>query len=223
MFDDQPREAPTSEEVCLALRHCWQPVARLEDLAHGPQRAVLLGEALAVFLAESGKAAVVADRVLEAVEMLVDIDGKVVYPRASIGICMGDVHAFAYDAEELLRNADVAMYMAKRDSKGSYRLFEPAMHERVLERLELQAELQQAIELQQFEVYYQPVVRLTSGHQNHGVEALLAREGYAEMLLHRGENLFADHRLDADRADALDVGVAAERQEAGVATADHAT
>ena len=46
------------------------------------------------------------------------------------------------DAEELLRNADVAMYMAKRDSKGSYRVFEPAMHERVVERLELQAELQ---------------------------------------------------------------------------------
>jgi phenylpropionate dioxygenase-like ring-hydroxylating dioxygenase large terminal subunit len=62
MFDDQPREAPTSEEVSLALRHCWQPVARLEDLEHGPQRVVLLGEALAVFLTESGKAAVVADR-----------------------------------------------------------------------------------------------------------------------------------------------------------------
>jgi phenylpropionate dioxygenase-like ring-hydroxylating dioxygenase large terminal subunit len=62
MFDDQPREAPTSEDVSLALRHCWQPVARLEDLKHGPQRAVLLGEALAVFLTESGTAAVVADR-----------------------------------------------------------------------------------------------------------------------------------------------------------------
>ena len=62
MFDDQPREVPTSEDVSLALRHCWQPVARLEDLEHGPQRAVLLGEALAVFLTESGKAAVVADR-----------------------------------------------------------------------------------------------------------------------------------------------------------------
>lgn len=62
MYDDQPREAPTSEDVCLALRHCWQPVARIEDLRHGPQRAVLLGEALAVFLTESGKAAVVADR-----------------------------------------------------------------------------------------------------------------------------------------------------------------
>ena len=62
MFDDQPREAPSSEEVSLALRRCWQPVARLEDLAAGPQRAVVLGEALAVFLTESGKAAVVADR-----------------------------------------------------------------------------------------------------------------------------------------------------------------
>jgi len=62
MFDDQPREAPTSEDISLALRHCWQPVARIEDLEHGPQRAVLLGEALAVFLTESGKAAVVADR-----------------------------------------------------------------------------------------------------------------------------------------------------------------
>jgi len=53
---------PSSEEVTLALRRCWQPVARLEDLKDGPQRAVLLGEPLAVFLTESGEAAVVADR-----------------------------------------------------------------------------------------------------------------------------------------------------------------
>ncbi len=62
MFDDQPRVAPSSEEISLALRHCWQPVARLQDLEHGPQQAVLLGEALAVFLTESGEPAVVADR-----------------------------------------------------------------------------------------------------------------------------------------------------------------
>ena len=49
---------------------------------------------------------------------------------------MSDEDLLTQDAEELLRNADVAMYMAKRDSKGSYRLFEPAMHERVVERLE---------------------------------------------------------------------------------------
>jgi len=111
--------------------------------------------------------------VLEAVEALVNIDGKHVYPRASVGICMADANENTYDAEELLRNADVAMYMAKRNSKGSYRMFEPAMHERVLERLELQAELQRAIEQQQLELHYQPVVRLDANNPNYGVEALL--------------------------------------------------
>jgi phenylpropionate dioxygenase-like ring-hydroxylating dioxygenase large terminal subunit len=54
--------APSSEEVTRALRRCWQPVARVEDLREGPRRAVLLGEALAVFLTEGGAPAVVADR-----------------------------------------------------------------------------------------------------------------------------------------------------------------
>jgi phenylpropionate dioxygenase-like ring-hydroxylating dioxygenase large terminal subunit len=59
---DQPSSVPSGEDVVLALRHCWQPVARLEDLKDGPQRAVLLDEPLAVFLTDSGEAAVVADR-----------------------------------------------------------------------------------------------------------------------------------------------------------------
>lgn len=53
---------PSSEEVALAMRRCWQPVARVQDLERGPRRAVLLGEALAVFLTESGEPAVVGDR-----------------------------------------------------------------------------------------------------------------------------------------------------------------
>ena len=114
----------------------------------------------------------VAERVLEVLEAPIQVDEKNVYAHASIGICMNDGELEDQDAEELLRNADVAMYMAKRDSKGSYRLFEPAMHERVVERLELRAELQRALELGQLEVYYQPVVRLDQG-LNCGVEALL--------------------------------------------------
>jgi phenylpropionate dioxygenase-like ring-hydroxylating dioxygenase large terminal subunit len=62
MLNGHQPEVPSSEEVSLALRRCWQPVARLEDLEHGPQRAVLLGEALSVFLTEGGEPAVVADR-----------------------------------------------------------------------------------------------------------------------------------------------------------------
>jgi len=60
--DYSPNGAPSSEEVSRALRRCWQPVARIEDLRDGPRRAVLLGEALAVFLTESGAPAVVSDR-----------------------------------------------------------------------------------------------------------------------------------------------------------------
>jgi phenylpropionate dioxygenase-like ring-hydroxylating dioxygenase large terminal subunit len=60
--DNRRSQGPSSDEVCRALRRCWQPVARAQDLAAGPQRTVLLGEALAVFLTESGAPAVVADR-----------------------------------------------------------------------------------------------------------------------------------------------------------------
>ena len=51
------------------------------------------------------------------------------------------------------------MYIAKRDGKGGYRLFEPAMHEGVLERLELRADLQRAMAGGQLELHYQPLVR----------------------------------------------------------------
>jgi len=133
----------------------------------GDEFAILLDE-----VASTDEAAMVADRVLAGLEQPVALDGKEVYARASVGICMSDEDLRSQDAEEFLRNADLAMYMAKRDSKGSYRLFEPTMHERVVERLELRAELQRALELGQFEVYYQPVVHLDR-RADYGVEALL--------------------------------------------------
>jgi phenylpropionate dioxygenase-like ring-hydroxylating dioxygenase large terminal subunit len=61
-MDEQDRSYPDGEEVARALRRCWQPVARREDLLKGPGRAILLGEPLAVFLTADGAPAVVSDR-----------------------------------------------------------------------------------------------------------------------------------------------------------------
>jgi diguanylate cyclase (GGDEF)-like protein/PAS domain S-box-containing protein len=150
--------------------------ARLQGAVRpGDTVARLGGDEFAILLdgiEESDEAADVAGRILRTLEVQFDIDGKQVYPRASVGICLGGPELGSSDAEELLRNADVAMYMAKRDTKGGYRVFEPAMHERVVERMELQTELQQALELNQLQIHYQPVVRLDQ-QADYGVEALL--------------------------------------------------
>ena len=117
------------------------------------------------------EAADTAERIIESLAAPLSVEHKELVTRASMGISMVAGEA-ATDAEEMIRNADAAMYIAKRDGKGGYRLFEPAMHEGVLARLELRADLQRAITNNQFELHYQPVVALGTG-QASGVEALL--------------------------------------------------
>ena len=153
-------------EVARRLERAIRPADTVARFG-GDEFAILLDG-----VSGSDEAALITERLLGELEVPTEIDGKQVFPRASVGICMSDEDLLSQDAEELLRNADVAMYMAKRDSKGRYRLFEPAMHERVVERLELRAELQRALQLEQLEVYYQPVVHLGTG-ADYGVEALL--------------------------------------------------
>jgi diguanylate cyclase (GGDEF)-like protein/PAS domain S-box-containing protein len=154
------------QEVARRLRLALRPTDTVARFG-GDEFAILLEG-----ITDMPFAADTAARILSGLEVPMEIDGKQLFQRASIGICLVDRQADVPDAAELLRNADVAMYMAKRDSKGSYRVFEPAMHERVVERLELRAELQRAIEEGQLELHYQPVVRL-GAHEILGVEALL--------------------------------------------------
>jgi EAL domain-containing protein (putative c-di-GMP-specific phosphodiesterase class I) len=89
---------------------------------------------------------------------------------ASIGIASGRDAADA--ASEIVRNADVAMYMAKESGKNRYQIFEPAMHDTALRRLELKADLQRALDNGEFVLHYQPVIELETGEIS-GVEALL--------------------------------------------------
>ena len=113
----------------------------------------------------------VAERVLEDLRQPLMVAGKELVVRGSIGISILEGTSAA-GADELIRDADAAMYIAKRDGKGGYRLFEPEMHAGVLARLELRADLQRALENGQFELHYQPIVRLADGHVA-GMEALL--------------------------------------------------
>jgi EAL domain-containing protein (putative c-di-GMP-specific phosphodiesterase class I) len=73
--------------------------------------------------------------------------------------------------EEILRNADLAMYRAKEKGKAQYEVFDLAMHDRTLERLKLEADLKQGVERDELRVYYQPKVRLDTG-KIIGMEAL---------------------------------------------------
>ncbi|MGO9789181.1 MAG: putative bifunctional diguanylate cyclase/phosphodiesterase [Solirubrobacteraceae bacterium] len=116
-------------------------------------------------------AAEVAGRILEALAEPLHLEQKDVTIRASLGISVAEADLLT-DAEELVRNADAAMYIAKADGKGGYRLFEPAMHERVRARRELRADLQRALDEEQFELSYQLIVRLNDQRVT-GLEALL--------------------------------------------------
>ena len=84
-------------------------------------------------------AAAVAGRVLDTLHQPFGLNGRTIPIKASLGVATG--RPGADEAEELLRNADVAMYAAKAGGKDRYELFRPDMHEDMLQRLELEAEL----------------------------------------------------------------------------------
>jgi diguanylate cyclase (GGDEF)-like protein/PAS domain S-box-containing protein len=112
----------------------------------------------------------VAGRILEAVAAPLTIRGVQVAVTTSIGIALCRGAGMA--ADDLLRNADIAMYMAKGAGKGRFELFEPSMHLAVVQRLQLESDLQHAVADEQFILHYQPIVELAS-RRIIGVEALV--------------------------------------------------
>ena len=130
----------------------------------GDEFAVLLEDVRAV-----DEAAVVALRIIEALRTPLVLDDKEVFVRASMGIATGTGDD---TADELLRRADVAMYVAKSDGKGRFAIYDAAMERSIVGRLEMAGEMQRAVERGEFVLHYQPSIVLSSGRIA-GVEALL--------------------------------------------------
>lgn len=150
-------------EVSERLRSCLRASDTAARLG-GDEFAVLLED-----LASDSEPQCVADRLIAAIRKPVIIAGKDVFVGASVGIATGDL---ALTPDDLLRNADVAMYAAKRQGKDRFAAFEPRMQEAILGRAKLEADLREAVEKREFQVKYQPVIDLGSGLPI-GVEALI--------------------------------------------------
>jgi diguanylate cyclase (GGDEF)-like protein len=144
---------------------------RLMDcLRTGDTAARLGGDEFGLLLEDVGGpsgAEMVAQRLIESMKAPFRVQGREVFATVSVGIAVG-----RSTADDLLRNADVAMYRAKAEGKGSYAVFEASMQAEVLERLDLEADLQRAIERQELCVFYQPIIELETGVL-HGFEALV--------------------------------------------------
>jgi len=110
-----------------------------------------------------------AERILSCLAEPFELAAKCLVVTASAGVTLnrpGDA------PEELIRNADMAMYLAKRDGKACVRRFEPALHHAALDRLELEADLRRALHRDEFAVLYQPIVELETDRIS-GFEALV--------------------------------------------------
>jgi diguanylate cyclase (GGDEF)-like protein/PAS domain S-box-containing protein len=155
------------DELLVAVARRLESCLRPEDTC-----ARLGGDEFAILIehiAGAGSAETVARRVLAAMAEPLSILGSEVAVQGSVGIALGTGEQ---TTNEIMRSADLAMYRAKGEGKGRYAIYEPSMHEGVLERLALKADLQRAVVDEEFEVYYQPIVALQSGAIA-GVEALL--------------------------------------------------
>jgi diguanylate cyclase (GGDEF)-like protein/PAS domain S-box-containing protein len=125
-------------------------------------------------------ATAVADRVHEELARAITVDGHEVFTNASIGIVINAPHYKHPD--EILRDADTAMYRAKAAGKAGYVVFDDAMHESAKANLKLETDLRQGLQRSEFRVFYQPVMDL-SANKLSGFEALVRWEHPTQGLL----------------------------------------
>jgi len=155
---------------------------RLEScLREGDSLARLGGDEFAILLnrlEDEGQANAIALRIQDTLSAPFSIGGREVFTSASIGIAFSAVEY--NNPEEIMRDADTAMYHAKALGKARHELFDAEMHAKALDRLGLENDLRHAVKSSEFDLHYQPIVSLSSG-MCVGFEALIrwSRNGQA--------------------------------------------
>jgi diguanylate cyclase (GGDEF)-like protein len=155
------------DEVLLSAANLLQSQCGADDTV-----ARLGGDEFGVLIQDvSGaqQAIEMAQRILSSFKAPLRIAGRDIQVHVSIGIAFG---RYGDTSTQVLRNADAAMYAAKSDGKGSFRVFESSMHAEVLAQLKLREDLEAAIARQELRLLYQPIVNLADGSLR-GFEALL--------------------------------------------------
>jgi len=121
-------------------------------------------------ITDPAEATALAERIIELMGEPFDIDGHQAVIGASVGIAVGPGDGLRPD--RLLRNADLALYRAKGDGRGTFRFFEPAMDLQMQTRRVMEQDMRRALPAGEFELYYQPVLNLSSNEIS-GFEALI--------------------------------------------------
>nr|MDQ3324105.1 bifunctional diguanylate cyclase/phosphodiesterase [Acidobacteriota bacterium] len=131
----------------------------------GDEFVILLGE-----LAETGEALLVAERIQNDLKHSFDLGGGEIFITTSIGIALST--AGHEKADDMLRDADIAMYHAKAKGKAQYQVFDQAMRERAVMQLQFETEMRRALEHGEFCLHYQPIINLETNNLV-GFEALV--------------------------------------------------
>ncbi|NEO25718.1 MAG: PAS domain S-box protein [Kamptonema sp. SIO4C4] len=176
------------DQLLMAIARRLEQCIRSQDVVArlgGDEFTILLNEINSLKIATQ-----VAERIEQELRSPFYLGGYQVFTGVSIGIVLCSHPSFSpspsqlsnhaiplmspfyEDPDDLLRDADTALYQAKAHGKGRYELFDPTMHQSAVTQLEIETELRQALELNQFSLYYDPIICLHTG-QLHGFEALL--------------------------------------------------
>lgn len=150
--------------IARRLESCTRPgdlVARFG----GDEFVILLGD-----LAETAEALLVAERILNDLNNSFTLGSRAIYITTSIGIALSSSkHA---KADDVVRDADIAMYAAKEKGRAQYQIFDAAMHAHASKKLQIETEMRSAFDRQEFCMFYQPIVHLDTGSLA-GFEALI--------------------------------------------------